>query len=218
MASDGRASLAKDLKASSSRGSTHPTSQANFLHQTERSHEENQERAYIAASRRTDRSLEARIQSAHMASEVHRRRTGRDLKVTEKIVLKEEIYEEEDDLPCHNNYLTSHLRTKPSVMDHQAVTHITTQTSMATMIKYNKASRLFSESFPAADTYLQQLDQCRYIRPLIRNSNFQSLPTSPLEITSSACFIGQFGDLDRHVPSTSGAAVSTIQDIAIPAP
>ncbi|KAJ6787429.1 hypothetical protein PWT90_03269 [Aphanocladium album] len=59
-------------------------------------HKENQERAYIAASRRTDRSLEARYQSALMASEVHKKRTGRSLRITYKIVEDEEMYEEED--------------------------------------------------------------------------------------------------------------------------
>ncbi|KAM3503407.1 hypothetical protein MY11210_008724 [Beauveria gryllotalpidicola] len=59
-------------------------------------HMENQERAYVAASRRTDRSLEARYQSALMASQVHKRRTGKALRVTHQIVRDEEMYEEED--------------------------------------------------------------------------------------------------------------------------
>ena len=54
---------------------------------TERTHEENQERAYIAASRRSDRSLEARVESARRASEIHKRRTGRSLRVTEQDVI-----------------------------------------------------------------------------------------------------------------------------------
>lgn len=65
---------------------------------TERTHEENQERAYIAASRRSDRSIEARVESARRASEIHERRTGKRLRVTEQDVINEEMYEEEDDL------------------------------------------------------------------------------------------------------------------------
>jgi hypothetical protein len=61
-----------------------------------RTHEENQERAYIAASRRSDRSIEARLESARRASEIHKRRCGRGLRVTEEAVLNEEMYEEED--------------------------------------------------------------------------------------------------------------------------
>ncbi|KAK7745876.1 hypothetical protein SLS53_002594 [Cytospora paraplurivora] len=68
--------------------------------QSERTASENKERAYIAASRRSDRSLEARVQSAFAASQIHKDRTGKALKVTEEIVLKEEMYEEEDDLPA----------------------------------------------------------------------------------------------------------------------
>ncbi|KAJ9647270.1 hypothetical protein H2199_002257 [Coniosporium tulheliwenetii] len=79
---------------------------------TERTHEENQERAYIAASRRSDRSLEARIESARRASEIHKKRTGRALRVTEADVVNEEMYEEEDeDLPAQYRRLTAHLHT-----------------------------------------------------------------------------------------------------------
>src|ERR1700692_4222869 len=75
-----------------------------ILNQTERTHEENQERAYIAASRRSDRSLEARLESARRASEIHKRRTGKALRVTEADVQSEEMYEEEDDLPASFAY------------------------------------------------------------------------------------------------------------------
>lgn len=77
---------------------------------TERTHEENQERAYIAASRRSDRSLEARIESARRASEIHKKRTGRSLRVTEQDVINEEMYEEEDDdLQSQYRRLQAHL-------------------------------------------------------------------------------------------------------------
>ncbi|OAA58227.1 hypothetical protein ISF_06766 [Cordyceps fumosorosea ARSEF 2679] len=59
-------------------------------------HLENQERAYVAASRRADRSLEARYQSAVMASRVHQKRTGKALRVTYQIVHDEDMYEEDD--------------------------------------------------------------------------------------------------------------------------
>jgi len=53
-------------------------------------------RAYIAASRRTDRSMEARMESARRASDLHQKRTGKKLRITEDIVQNEEMYEEED--------------------------------------------------------------------------------------------------------------------------
>lgn len=89
-----------------------------MMRKTERTHEENQERAYIAASRRTDRSLEARMESARRASEIHKRRTGKALKITEQDVVNEEMYEEEeDDLPMAYRNLNSHLQTGSSGFD-----------------------------------------------------------------------------------------------------
>lgn len=142
------------------------------VQKTERSHEENQERAYIAASRRADRSLEARVQSARQASEIHRRRTGRGLKVSEEIVLKEEMYEEEeDDLPRHYRYLTSHLQTNSPDMNNRVNAYITTQTAMATMARYNEVNRLFSESFPSAMGYQQHHNTSMYMSPLTNHSS-----------------------------------------------
>ncbi|KAI8631503.1 hypothetical protein F5Y19DRAFT_473176 [Xylariaceae sp. FL1651] len=142
---------------------------------TERSHEENQERAYIAASRRADRSLEARVQSAKMASEIHRRRTGRGLKVSEEIVLKEEMYEEEeDDMPRSYKYLTAHLQTNSPELNHRVNAYISTQTAMAAMARYNEVNRLFSESFPRASSYSQQMHNSLYISPLMNHG-----PCSP---------------------------------------
>ncbi|KAK5674183.1 hypothetical protein LTS10_013080 [Elasticomyces elasticus] len=75
---------------------------------TERTHEENQERAYVAASSRSDRRLEARVESARRASEIHKRRTGRSLRVTEQDVVHEVVYDEEDDdLPMQYRRLTA---------------------------------------------------------------------------------------------------------------
>ncbi|KAL1854179.1 hypothetical protein Plec18167_000097 [Paecilomyces lecythidis] len=62
-----------------------------------RSREENQERAFVAASRRKDRSLDARLESAHRASMLHKKRTGKALYITREIVEKEAMYEEVDE-------------------------------------------------------------------------------------------------------------------------
>ncbi|KAM0710233.1 hypothetical protein Q7P35_002595 [Cladosporium inversicolor] len=98
---------------------------------TERSHEENQERAYIAASRRSDRSLEARIESARRASEIHKRRTGRSLRVTEQDVINEEMYEEEDDdLPMQYRRLTAHLQTQNADFDRRLAAYLTNHVAM----------------------------------------------------------------------------------------
>src|SRR3984957_20785659 len=99
--------------------------------QTERTHEENQERAYIAASRRSDRSLEARVESARRASEIHKRRTGRSLRVTEQYVINEEMYEEEDDdLPLQYRRLTAHLQTNSVDFNRRLEAYLTNQVAM----------------------------------------------------------------------------------------
>ncbi|KAI2635703.1 hypothetical protein GGS26DRAFT_509484 [Hypomontagnella submonticulosa] len=178
---------------------------------TERSHEENQERAYIAASRRADRSLEARVQSARQASEIHRRRTGRGLKVSEEIVLKEEMYEEEeDDLPRHYKYLTAHLQTNSRDMNHRVNAYITTQAAMATMARYNEVNRLFSESFPSAVAYQQHLNNSMYTAPLMNNdgsyshrmSTSGSSQSSPATRTMS---VSSQSQLDRRDSATTGS-------------
>ncbi|KAI1807527.1 hypothetical protein F4811DRAFT_476672 [Daldinia bambusicola] len=182
---------------------------------TERSHEENQERAYIAASRRADRSLEARVQSARQASEIHRRRTGRGLKVSEEIVLKEEMYEEEeDDLPRHYKYLTAHLQTSSPDMNHRVNAYITTQAAMATMARYNEVNRLFSESFPTAMSYQQNLANSMYMTPLMKtDANFphrmstsSSSQGSPATRTQSISSQSQF---DRRDSITTGSPIPT---------
>ncbi|KAH8657229.1 hypothetical protein BGZ61DRAFT_567809 [Ilyonectria robusta] len=87
---------------------------------TIRSHEQNQERAYIAASRRGDRSIEARLQSARRASEVHKLWTGKALCVSRDIVLKEEIYEEVDDVFPRSYQLRGlHQRQSSVIADSQ---------------------------------------------------------------------------------------------------
>lgn len=101
---------------------------------TERTHEENQERAYIAASRRSDRSLEARIESARRASEIHKKRTGRALRVTEQDVINEEMYEEEDDdLPTQYQRLNAHINSSNIMFNKKLQDYIATQQGVRSM-------------------------------------------------------------------------------------
>ncbi|KAI9138312.1 hypothetical protein BKA69DRAFT_1092157 [Paraphysoderma sedebokerense] len=73
-------------------------------HGEPRTHEENQERSLIAASHRGDRDLEARMESARKASDLHKKRTGRALNITEEDVLAEKMYDEIDDEGNVHNY------------------------------------------------------------------------------------------------------------------
>ncbi|KAI9797871.1 MAG: hypothetical protein M1833_005071 [Piccolia ochrophora] len=117
---------------------------------TERTHEENQERAYIAASRRSDRSLEARVESARRASEIHKRRTGRSLRVTEQDVVNEEMYEEEDDdLPAQYRRLTAHLQTGSADFNRRLAAYLTNHVAMRSALDQAITSS-YAQQFPNA--------------------------------------------------------------------
>ncbi|KAF1984120.1 hypothetical protein K402DRAFT_406339 [Aulographum hederae CBS 113979] len=105
---------------------------------TERTHEENQERAYIAASRRSDRSLEARMESARRASDIHKKRTGRALRVNESDVVNEEMYEEEDDdLPAQYRRLTAHLHTNSMDFNRRLHAYLASQAGVRNALLHN---------------------------------------------------------------------------------
>jgi hypothetical protein len=87
-------------------------------------------RAYIAASRRSDRALGPRVESARRASEIHKRRTGRSLRITEADVLNEEMYEEEVGLPTHHDLLTAHLQTQNASFERGVAAYLTSHVSM----------------------------------------------------------------------------------------
>ncbi|RYO27117.1 hypothetical protein AA0111_g7435 [Alternaria arborescens] len=129
---------------------------------TERTHEENQERAYIAASRRSDRSLEARIESARRASEIHKKRTGRALRVTEQDVINEEMYEEEDDdLPTQYQRLNAHLHTTSVMFNKKLHDYIATQHGVRNMFmsqyqNQGPAFPQFGQQYPANGASLPQ--------------------------------------------------------------
>ncbi|KAI1350398.1 hypothetical protein F5Y01DRAFT_157377 [Xylaria sp. FL0043] len=172
---------------------------------TERSHEENQERAYIAASRRADRSLEARVQSAKMASDIHRKRTGRGLKVSEEIVLKEEMYEEmEDDMPRSYKSLAAHLQTDSPELNHRVSAYIASQTAMATMAKYNEINKMFSEAFPRAASFSQQAHNSLYMSPLMNSHH----PLPPHQDSATA-------SISRH-HSMSAQSHASVADSSLP--
>lgn len=75
--------------------------------------------------------MEARIESARRASEIHKRRTGRSLRVTEQDVINEEMYEEEDDdLPMQYRRLTAHLQTQNADFDRRLAAYLTNHVAM----------------------------------------------------------------------------------------
>jgi hypothetical protein len=121
--------------------------------------------AYIAASRRSDRSLEARIESARRASEIHKKRTGRALRVTEQDVINEEMYEEEDDdLPTQYQRLNAHLHTTSVMFNKKLHDYIATQHGVRNMFMSQYQNPSFQQyggqyssnaaTFPQANNWL----------------------------------------------------------------
>lgn len=79
--------------------------------------------------------MEARVESARRASEIHKRRTGRSLRVTEQDVVNEEMYEEEDDdLPMQYRRLTAHLQTQNADFDRRLQAYLTNHVAMRTAL------------------------------------------------------------------------------------
>jgi len=92
--------------------------------------------AYIAASRRSDRSLEARVESARKASEIHKRRTGRSLRVAEQDVANEEVYEEEEDDPrIQYRQLAVHLQTASADFNRRLSWYLTNHVAMRSALE-----------------------------------------------------------------------------------
>ncbi|KAH7110650.1 hypothetical protein B0J13DRAFT_577664 [Dactylonectria estremocensis] len=131
---------------------------------TIRSYEQNQERAFIAASRRGDRSIVARLQSARRASEVHKVRTGKGLCVSRDIVLREEMYEEMDDgFPRSYQLRGPQQRRSSASADSQVSEDPKSPVAMADPVSghdqeshEDEVNREFAQFFPEVDQILSR--------------------------------------------------------------
>ncbi|KAF9869235.1 hypothetical protein CkaCkLH20_13294 [Colletotrichum karsti] len=205
---------------------------------TERSHEENQERAYIAASRRADRSIEARVQSAKMASEIHKKRTGKGFKISEAIVQAEEMYEEEeDDMPRSYRMLAAHLQTGSPEFDYRVNAFLANRVAMASMVAGlrnqewadNPINKMFAEQFPDATKQAQALSRnltnSMYYQPVAPNSMPQRQPqpdhpvSSPMSPSFSTVNFQQAPqqqprERTQSVASPMDVSTSVVRDVA----
>jgi hypothetical protein len=146
-----------------------------MVNQTERTHEENQERAYIAASRRSDRSIEARVESARRASDIHKRRTGRSLRVREEDVVNEEMYEEEDDdLPLQYRQLTAHLRTGNPDFNNRLAAYLTNHVAMRSALEQS-ISNSYAQQYPNAPQFAPQYSSV-FPSPMLAHQQQQQQP------------------------------------------
>ncbi|KAH9862280.1 hypothetical protein IAQ61_010483 [Plenodomus lingam] len=162
---------------------------------TERTHEENQERAYIAASRRSDRSLEARIESARRASEIHKRRTGRGLRVTEQDVINEEMYEEEDDdLPTQYQRLNAHLHTTSVMFNKKLHDYIATQHGVRNMFMSQYQTPPYQQAAGPSAGPMPQAQANNWLNPSMLPPQQMFNPSNPQGIQQT-----------QHFPSSPGA-------------
>jgi hypothetical protein len=111
--------------------------------------------------------LEARIQSARRASKIHKKRTGRALRITEQDVINEEIYAEEDDgLSTQYQRLNAHLNTTSVTFNKKLHDYILTQHGVRnmSMLQYQNPSyqqysgqyAVNGGSFPQVNSWLNQ--------------------------------------------------------------
>jgi hypothetical protein len=134
--------------------------------------------AYIAASRRSDRSLEARVESARRASEIHKRRTGRSLRVTEQDVINEEMYEEEDDdLPMQYRRLTAHLQTGSVDFNRRLAAYLTNQVAMRSAMD-QMINNSYAQQYPNAPQFAHNTNRSSFSPPLSGGRTAQS-PMNP---------------------------------------
>lgn len=100
-----------------------------------------------------------------MASEIHKKRTGKAFHITEEIVIKEEMYEEEeDDFPRSYRLLGPHMQTSSAEMNSRVETYLTNRVAMSKLMsateqdwRDNAVNRAFAEMFPNADQQAQSL-------------------------------------------------------------
>ncbi|KAH6637685.1 hypothetical protein C7974DRAFT_307708 [Boeremia exigua] len=182
---------------------------------TERTHEENQER---------DRSLEARIESARRASEIHKKRTGRALRVTEQDVINEEMYEEEDDdLPTQYQRLNAHLHTTSVMFNKKLHDYIATQHGVRNMFMSQYQNPSFQQFGSQMSPQINgAFGQNNWLNPTMmppqqsaqqtsQNFGQQAQATQPQGVRSSPYHIPQ-----RSHQRSASIAVPTAMDAYLP--
>lgn len=93
------------------------------------------------------------MESARRASEIHKRRTGRSLRVTEQDVVNEEMYEEEDDdLPSQYRRLTAHLQTGSADFNRRLSAYLTNHVAMRSALD-QAITNSYAQQYPNAPTF-----------------------------------------------------------------
>lgn len=133
------------------------------------------------------------MQSAHKASELHKKRTGKALRITEQIVFNDETYEEEDTWMPSQSFLGPQLQTSSADFNSRVEAYLEQKIAMSSFIaaadrqhqnqRWGEIDRLFAESFPnAAQTARLLAEDLVPSQESSRSRNADS--QQPLNITS----------------------------------
>jgi len=111
------------------------------------------------------------VESARRASEIHKRRTGRSLRVTEQDVVNEEMYEEEDDdLPMQYRRLTAHLQTGSADFNRRLSAYLTNHVAMRSALD-QAITQSYAQQYPNAPQFAH--NQSMYPSPFMNPSMSQ---------------------------------------------
>ena len=122
------------------------------------------------------------MESARRASEIHKRRTGRSLRVTEQDVVNEEMYEEEDDdLPMQYRRLTAHLQTGSADFNRRLSAYLTNHVAMRSALD-QAITNSYAQQYPNAPQFAHN-QQSMYPSPFM-NPNMPQ-PHSPQSFVQS---------------------------------
>lgn len=115
------------------------------------------------------------MESARRASEIHKRRTGRSLRVTEQDVVNEEMYEEEDDdLPMQYRRLTAHLQTGSADFNRRLSAYLTNHVAMRSALD-QAITNSYAQQYPNAPQFPHNNHQTMYPPPFMA----QNMPSQP---------------------------------------
>jgi hypothetical protein len=100
-----------------------------------------------------------------MASEIHKKRTGKAFRITEEIVMKEEMYEEEDDdFPRSYRLLKSNMQTSNAELNARVDAYLTNRVAMSQLLsateadwRNNEINQTFAQFFPQAQRQAQSM-------------------------------------------------------------
>lgn len=167
----------------------------------------------MAASRRNDRSLEARILSAQMASSIHKKRTGKGLRITKEIVLNDEMYEEDDgnlQRFCHARKIRG-----AALYDSRIYATASGQVALKEAWKDNSIDIQFAQAFPNATALARQAFEDVILQAYLPAENAWSAQQSTSsQSTASIDFQSGLDAMVEDTPTTEEFLSSPLVDSA----